>query len=121
MANIILYALILIVVIVRKVKGNILSFIQHLLAYYDFVLCAHDTKNMLRKEFTTKEDWLEDIFTNSNTKASLKSAETIVLSVSKSLNYGFICFKCFSDKRNSSKKYYRTEGQIKYFLRDLKS
>ena len=33
-------------------------------------------KNMLRKEFTTKEDWLEDIFTNSNSKASLQTAET---------------------------------------------
>ena len=33
-------------------------------------------KNMLRKEFTTKEDWLEDIFTNSNSKASLQAAET---------------------------------------------
>jgi hypothetical protein len=33
-------------------------------------------KNMLRKEFTTKEDWLEDIFTNSNPEASLQAAET---------------------------------------------
>jgi len=30
----------------------------------------------LRKEYTTKEDWLEDILTNSNSKDSLKSAET---------------------------------------------
>jgi len=31
---------------------------------------------MLREEFTTKDDWLEDIFTNSNPKASLQSVET---------------------------------------------
>ena len=31
---------------------------------------------MLRKEFTTKEDWLEDIFTNSNPESSLQAAET---------------------------------------------
>ena len=33
-------------------------------------------KHTLRKEYTTKEDWLEDILTNSNSKASLKNAET---------------------------------------------
>ena len=33
-------------------------------------------EHTLRKEYTTKEDWLEDILTNSNSKASLKSAET---------------------------------------------
>jgi uncharacterized radical SAM superfamily Fe-S cluster-containing enzyme len=52
---------------------------------------------------------------------STYKGETIVLSVSKSVNHGFICVQCFSDKRNSSRKYYRTEGQIKYFLRGLKS
>ena len=33
-------------------------------------------EHTLRKEYTTKEDWLEDILTNSNSKAPLKSAET---------------------------------------------
>ena len=33
-------------------------------------------KPTLRKEYTTKENWLEDILTNSNSKASVKSAET---------------------------------------------
>ena len=33
-------------------------------------------EHTLRKEYTTKEDWLEDIFTNSNPQASLQSAET---------------------------------------------
>jgi integrase len=33
-------------------------------------------KHTLRKEYTTKEDWLQDIFTNSNSTASLKNAET---------------------------------------------
>ena len=72
MANIILYVLILTVVIVRRVKGNLLSFIQPLLAYYDLVLLIHDTKKYVEEEFTTKEDWLEDIFTNSNSEASLQ-------------------------------------------------
>ena len=35
-------------------------------------------QHTLKREYTTKEDWLEDILTNSNSKASLKSAETAV-------------------------------------------
>ena len=33
-------------------------------------------QHTLKREYTTKEDWLEDFLTNSNSKASLKSAET---------------------------------------------
>ena len=35
-------------------------------------------EHTLKREYTTKEDWLEDILTNFNSKASLKSAETAV-------------------------------------------
>ena len=33
-------------------------------------------EHTLRKEYATKEDWLEDIFANSNSNASLQSSET---------------------------------------------
>jgi hypothetical protein len=35
-------------------------------------------QHTLKREYTTKEDWLEDFLTNSNSKASLKSTETAV-------------------------------------------
>ena len=50
MENITLYVLILIVVIVPKVKGNILSFIQSFLLYYDLVLLIHDSRTYVEEE-----------------------------------------------------------------------
>ena len=39
----------------------------------------------LKKEFTTEEDWLEDIFTQSNSKSSLKKARTSLVA------FGIFC------------------------------
>jgi hypothetical protein len=66
-------------------------------------------EHTLRKEFATKEDWLEDILTNSNSKASLKSAETALRT------FDIFCNEFFHDSFSSEDHEKTTHHKIKIY------